>query len=175
MNWRSNCQHPLDHRKSKRSPEIYLLLLHWLCKSIWLYGSQQPWKILKELGIPDHLTCHLRNLYAGHEATVRTGYGTTEGFPGGSVSKKSVCDTGDPGLNPGLGRAPGEGNPLQYSCLETSMDRETWWATVHGVPTRIADMTEQPTHSHTHTHTHSWFTLLYNRNQHNIVKQLSSN
>ena len=36
------------------------------------------WKILKEMGIPDHLTCLLRNLYAGHEATVRTGYGTTD-------------------------------------------------------------------------------------------------
>ena len=38
------------------------------------------WKILKEMGIPDHLTCHLRNLYAGHEATVRTGHGTTDWF-----------------------------------------------------------------------------------------------
>ena len=38
------------------------------------------WKILKEMGIPDHLTCLLRNLYAGQEATVRTGYGTTDGF-----------------------------------------------------------------------------------------------
>ena len=36
------------------------------------------WKILKEMGIPDHLTCLLRNLYAGQEATVRTGYGTTD-------------------------------------------------------------------------------------------------
>ena len=38
------------------------------------------WKILKEMGIPDHLTCLLRNLYAGQEATVRTGHGTTERF-----------------------------------------------------------------------------------------------
>ena len=38
------------------------------------------WKILKEMGIPDHLTCLLRNLYAGQEATVRTGHGTTDGF-----------------------------------------------------------------------------------------------
>ena len=41
------------------------------------------WKILKEMGIPDHLTCLLRNLYAGHEATVRTGHGTTDWFPTG--------------------------------------------------------------------------------------------
>ena len=44
-------------------------------------------------------------------------------------------DTGDTGSVPGSGRSPGErnGNPLQYSCLENSMDREVWWATVHGV------------------------------------------
>ena len=47
------------------------------------------------------------------------------GFPGGSNSKVSVCNVGDPGLIPGSGRSPGEGNgnPLQYSCLENSMDR----------------------------------------------------
>ena len=40
----------------------------------------KPWKILKEMGIPDHLTCLLRNLYAGQEARVRTGHGTTDWF-----------------------------------------------------------------------------------------------
>jgi len=57
------------------------------------------------------------------------------GFPGGSDGKDSACNSGDPGLIPGLGRSPGEGNgnPLQYSCLENSMDRGTWRATVHGV------------------------------------------
>ena len=43
------------------------------------------WKILKEMGIPDHLTCLLRNLYAGQEATVRTGDGITDGFQIGKV------------------------------------------------------------------------------------------
>ena len=47
----------------------------------------QLWKILKEMGIPDHLTCLLRNLYAGQEAMVRTGYGTMDWFPTG----KAVC------------------------------------------------------------------------------------
>ena len=41
---------------------------------------KKPWKILKEMGIPDHLTCLLRNLYAGQKATVRTGHGTTDWF-----------------------------------------------------------------------------------------------
>ena len=58
------------------------------------------------------------------------------GFPGGgSDSKVSACNAGDWGSIPGLGRSPGGGrdNPLQYSCLENSMDRGGWWATVHGV------------------------------------------
>ena len=56
-------------------------------------------------------------------------------FPGGSVVKNLPANAGDVGLISGLGRSPGEGNsnPLQYSCLENSMDREAWWATVHGV------------------------------------------
>ena len=59
----------------------------------------------------------------------------TGGFPGGSDSKESACNVGDPGLIPGLGRFPGEGNgySLQFSCLENSMDRGAWRATVHGL------------------------------------------
>ena len=57
------------------------------------------------------------------------------GFPGGSDGKESACNVEDPGLISELGRSPGEGNSnmLQYSCLENSMDRGDWWATVHGV------------------------------------------
>ena len=56
------------------------------------------------------------------------------GFPGGSESKESACNARDPGSIPGSGRSPGEGNgnPLQYSCLENSMDRGGWQAIVHG-------------------------------------------
>ena len=67
-------------------------------------------------------------------------------FPGGSDGKVSVYNAGDPGSNPGLGRSPGEGNgnPLQYYCLENAMDREAWKATVYGVAksrTRLSDIT----------------------------------
>ena len=57
------------------------------------------------------------------------------GFPSGSYGKASACNVGDMGLIPALGRSPGggHGNPLQCSCLENSMDRGAWWATVHGV------------------------------------------
>ena len=54
-------------------------------------------------------------------------------FPGASDGKESACNSGDLGSIPGLGRSPegGNGNPLQYSCLENPMDREAWRATIH--------------------------------------------
>ena len=68
------------------------------------------------------------------------------GFPGGSEVKASACNEGDLDSIPGSGRSPGEGNgnPLQYSCLENPMDVGAWWATVHGVAkswTRLSDFT----------------------------------
>ena len=56
-------------------------------------------------------------------------------FPGGSDGKESACNVVDRGSIPGSGRSlgAGSGNPLQYSCLDNSMDRGTWWASVHGV------------------------------------------
>ena len=67
-------------------------------------------------------------------------------FPRGSDGKISVCNAGDLGLIPGSGRSPGEGNcyALQYSCLETAMDRGAWRATVRRVTksqTRLGDFT----------------------------------
>ena len=57
------------------------------------------------------------------------------GFPGSPDGKENACNAGDLGSIPGLGRSSGEGNgnPLQYSCLENSMDRGAWWAIVHRV------------------------------------------
>ena len=66
-------------------------------KAFACVDHKKLWKILKEMGIPDHLTCLLRNLYAGQEATVRTGHG-----------------------------GEGNGTPLQYSCLENPMDGGAW-------------------------------------------------
>ena len=60
---------------------------------------------------------------------------TKLGFPGGSDGKASAHNAGDPDSIPGLGRSPGEGNgnPLQYSCLQNSMGRGAWQPTAHGV------------------------------------------
>ena len=76
-----------------------------------------------------------------NSVTVSTHYSW---FPWWSDSKEPACNVGHPGLIPGLGRPPGEGNgnPLQYSCLENATDRGAWWATVHGVANEL-DKTER--------------------------------
>ena len=65
---------------------IYFCFIDYV-KAFDCVDHNKLWKILKEMGIPDHLTCLLRNLYAGQEATVRTGHGTTDWFQIG----KGVC------------------------------------------------------------------------------------
>ena len=63
-------------QESSRKTPISALLTMLKPLTVWM-DHNQLWKILKEMGIPDHLTCLLRNVYAGQEATVRTGHGTT--------------------------------------------------------------------------------------------------
>ena len=77
------------------------------------------------------------------------------GSPGVSDGKESACNAGDLGSIPGLGRSPGEGNnnTLQYSCLENSMDRGAWWATVHGVAQNQTRLSYQHLHFRVHFHT----------------------
>ena len=87
-NQRSNCQHLLDHGKSKRVPEKHLFLKTSISSLLTMPKLLTVcitinWKILKEVGIPDHLTCLLRNLYAGQEATVRTRHETMDWFKTG--------------------------------------------------------------------------------------------
>ena len=81
-------------------------------------------------------------------------------FFSGADGKKSACNAGDLDLIPGSGRSPGEGNgyPLQYSCLENSIDRGAWWTIVHRISK--LDMTERLTHTHTYM-----FSILFINNQ----------
>ena len=67
-------------KKAREFQKKHLFLLHDYAKTFDCVDHNKLWKILKEMGIPDHLTCLLRNLYAGQEATVRTGHGTTDWF-----------------------------------------------------------------------------------------------
>ena len=81
-------------------------------------------------------------------------------YNGGSDGKETAYNARDLGSIPGSGRFPreGNGNPLQYSCLENSMDRGAWWAIVPGIVE--SDATEQLLHTYTHTHTHTHTLML---------------
>ena len=81
-------------------------------KTFDFVDHNKPWKILQEMGIPDHLTCLLRSMYEDQAATVRTGHGTTDWFQIGK------------GVHQGCWK--GNGNPLQYSCLKNPMDGGAW-------------------------------------------------
>ena len=76
---RSNCQHLLDDRKIKTVPGKHFCFIDY-AKIFDSVDHNKVWKILKEMGIPDCLTCPLRNLYAGQEAIARTRHGTTDWF-----------------------------------------------------------------------------------------------
>jgi len=72
--------HLLDHQKSERVTEnIYFCFIDYV-KSFDCVDHSKLLKSLQEIGIPDHFTCLLRNLYVGQEATIRTGHGTTDWF-----------------------------------------------------------------------------------------------
>ena len=70
---------------------------------------------------------------------------------GGSDNKESACNAGDPGSIPGLRRSPGagNGNPLQYSCLENPMDRGAWWTILHRVTKSQTQLKRFSTHAYT--------------------------
>ena len=70
---------PVGSSKKQESSRNTSISAYWLCQTLCM-DHNKLWKILKEMGMPDHLTCLLRNLYAGQEATVRTGHGTTHWF-----------------------------------------------------------------------------------------------
>ena len=81
-----DCQHLLDHQKCKFQKNIYFCFTDY-AKDTDCVCHNKLWEILNNMGIPDHLTCLLRNRYVGQEATVRTGHGTTDWFQIG----KGVC------------------------------------------------------------------------------------
>ena len=95
----------------------------------WVYMCSPSWTPLPP---PTH------PILLGHPSALSEGFLKHVigwGFPGGSEGKETTCNQGVPGLIPVLGRCfgDGNGNPLQYSCLESPMDRGAWQATVPGV------------------------------------------
>ena len=83
MNERSYCQHLLGHQKKNKSSRKTSVSALLLMPETLTVDHNKLRTILQEVGIPDHLICLLRNLYAGQEATVRTGHGTTDWFQTG--------------------------------------------------------------------------------------------
>ena len=75
--------------KKQESSRKHLLCFIDYAKAFDCVDHNKLWKILKEMGIPDHLTCFLRNLYAGQESTVRTGHGKTDWFQIGKGVRQS--------------------------------------------------------------------------------------
>ena len=85
--------HLIIKKAGEFQKNIYFCFIDY-AKTFDCVDHNKLWKILKEMGIPDHLTCLLRNLYAGQEATVRTGHGITDWFKIG----KGVCQVSSPYL-----------------------------------------------------------------------------
>ena len=102
-----------SHTKHREEVRVWIL-------NPWRTVLKTRWSILQLPGLQAHPK--LLQLYI-------------EGFPSGSAVKNPPASAADVGSIPGLARSPGEqnGNPLQYYCLENSMDRGAWWAAVHGV------------------------------------------
>ena len=92
--------------------------------------------LVGETGYMDAYICQIQTTFKTSEFYLKI-YQVSQQwiFPGGSAVKKLPANAGDISLIPRWGKSPGEenSNPLQYSCLGNPMDREAWWATVHGV------------------------------------------
>ena len=144
-------------KKQEFQKNIYFCFIDY-AKAFDCADHNKLWKILQQMGIPDHLTCLMRNLYAGQEATVTTGHRTTDWLHIGKevhqgcilsvflfnlyaeyLMRNAGLDEAQSGIKiarrniNNLRYVEGNGNPLKYSCLENPVDRGTWWAAVHRV------------------------------------------
>ena len=152
---RKGFPHGSDHKASACNAGDPPRFNSWMEKTPWRRKWQPTTVFLPGEARMDSGSRGLQSTGSQRDTTdnlASTGY---LGFPGGPDSKESACNARDPALIPRSGRSCGEGNgnPLQYSCLENSMDRGAWSNTVHGVAGK-SDTTERQTDTHTHTHTH---------------------
>ena len=132
-NQRSNYQRLLDHGKKTREFQkiIYFCFIDY-AEAFDCVNHNRPWKTLKDLGIPDHFTFLLQNVYAGQEATVRTGHGTTEWIQIGQSISRLCTVTCLFNLYAGyIWRRQWQPTPVLLPGK--SHDGGAWWAAVHGV------------------------------------------
>ena len=137
--------HGIAKSQTRVSDFTFIFHFHALEKEMATHSSVLSWRIPgtgEPGGLPSMGSHRVGNdwsdLAAAAAAAAARGRGymyTYSWFPGGLDGKESVCNAGNPGLIPGSGRPVGEGNgnPLQYYCLEKSMDRAAWWAAVRRV------------------------------------------
>ena len=124
---------------------FYFRLLSPLPRSLLVYNIKASFLIPLSLPSQDESTI-FSMLRENKEALFTKGH-IQKGLPGGSDGKESACNAGDQGSIPGSGRSSEEGNgyPVQYSCLQSPMDRGASWATVHGISqARILDWVAIP-------------------------------
>ena len=136
----------IESWNGERTEGHLVLYCHLVC------ANTEPW---------DHMGCHV--------IRIRTLCSLFWGFAGGSDDKESAYNTGDTGLIPGSGRSPreGNGNPLQYSFLDNTMDRGAWRATIYGVT-----KSRHNWGTNTHAHTHSLFLVSVQNISHYATKIL---
>ena len=140
-----------------RVPKQFNFVFHWASELLHQRGqygapSLNIWMSQRCISVQCHFAWNQPSLISGTKHSYFFTLLYFMGFSGGSDSKASACNAGDQGLIPGSGRSPGEGNgnPLQYSCLENSMDGGAWWAIVQGVAksqTRLSDFTHYFMHA----------------------------
>ena len=149
LKWRWSSLWPGEaHRLVRRGSSIVTSMVQWHAWELgprphslgtpWLYPAVDsvPCLVLPVIGpLQERLWWPFLLQVIDISGSPKTTASALQGFPGGSEVKASACNAGDLGSTPGLGRSPGEGNgnPLQYSCLENPMDGGAWWATAHGV------------------------------------------
>ena len=145
MEWRLICK-ARSHKHGKTWAKV------WGCLMVPLHTHGREWNAKR----PGCLSPLVMSISVSFKFfTVRLYRLTVSGFRSGSVMKNmpaSTGDTGNMGSIPGSRRSPGggNGNPLQYSCLENPVDRRTWRGTVHRVTQIESDMTEATEHAHIH-------------------------
>ena len=143
--YRAGTKYTRSHYLEKGFLPLFELGLLWLLR-VWLDRKSHEARKLEEpeIGVPPLPTCCIPGvnlctsltlcLFVSETEKIMLLLNENQSFPGGSVVKNLPANAGDMGLSPGLGRSPGRspGNPLESSCLENTMDRGAWWATVHG-------------------------------------------
>ena len=142
--------HGVSKSRTWLSDFTFTFHFHALEKEMATHSSVLAWRI-PGMGEPGGLPS-LGSHRVGHDWSDLAAAMAYRDFPGSSYSKESAYNAGDLGSVPGLGRSPGEGNgnPLQYSCLDNPMDREARWAIVHGVTKSRTWLNRLSTHTQWH-------------------------